>query len=44
MLFPLADERSAVVTTAGFQSRLYPMGSQFLIFVLQNLCSESVGV
>ena len=44
--FPLADEHSVVVMTAGSQSRqsqLYPMGSEFSISVWLNLCSESVG-
>ena len=39
-------EHSVAVTTLGSQSRrsqLNPMGSQFLIPVLWNLCSEPVG-
>ena len=45
-LFPLPDEHSGAVMTAGSQSddpRLYPMGSHVSIPVLLNLCSESVG-
>ena len=44
-LFPLADEHSVAVwlrVPNQDDPRLYPMGSQFSISVLLNLCSESV--
>ena len=40
-LFPLVDEYSEAIMTAGSQSRrsrLYP-----IVSILSNLCSESVG-
>ena len=42
-LFPLAHEQSGLQVPNQDDPRLYPVGRQFSIFVLLNLCLESVG-